>query len=136
MLRSISISREARRAFQGWFVIFVVMVALGEFYLRSSTPAAVALNFAEHNAMVQDAVGGVEHARLNWIGHIHYDGNDGWASFEMQVIGARASGTMDVTLERRRGKWNVSNGQLVTDSGRVVKIADPSIRGDHARAAN
>jgi hypothetical protein len=117
-----SISQEAKRAFQGWFVIFLMMTMLGEVYLRSSTPAAVALNFAEHNAVVQDAVGGVEQARLNWIGNIHYDGNHGWASFKMHVIGARTNGTMDVTLQRQRGEWNVAQGRLVTDSGKVVRI--------------
>jgi hypothetical protein len=136
MLRSISIPQEARRAFQGLLIIFLVMAVGGELYLRSSTPAAVALNFAEHNAIVQDAVGGVEHARLNWIGHIHYDGRDGWASFEVHLIGARTNGTVDVTLQRRRGQWNVAAGQLVTDSGRVVTIADPSSRADQARAMN
>jgi hypothetical protein len=122
MLRAMSISPQAKRAFQGWFVIFLMMIMLGEVYLRSSTPAAVALNFAEHNAAVQDAVGGVEQARLNWIGNIHYDGNDGWASFKMHVIGARTNGTMDVTLQRQRGEWNVAQGRLVTDSGTVVRI--------------
>lgn len=136
MLRSISIPQEARRAFQGLLVIFIVMAVGGEFYLRSSTPAAVALNFAEHNAIVQDAVGGVEHARLNWIGHIHYDGADGWASFEVHLTGVRTNGTVDVTLQRRRGHWNVAAGQLVTDSGRVVTIADPNTRADQARAMN
>lgn len=136
MLRAISISPEARHAFEGWVVIFLMMITLGELYLRSSTPAAVALNFAEHNAAVQSAVGGVEQARLNWIGHIHYDGNDGWASFKMHVIGARTNGTMDIMLQRQSGEWNVAGGQLVTDSGRIVKLAEPEKRADHPRAAN
>jgi hypothetical protein len=135
MLRHNGISREAKRAFEGWFVIFLMMIMLGEFYLRSSTPAAIALNFAEHNAAVQNAVGGVEHARLNWIGNIHYDGTDGWASFTVYVTGARTNGTMDVTLQRQRGRWNVSTGSLVTDSGAVVKITR-SPPGDNARAMN
>jgi len=113
-----------------------MMIVVGELYLRSSAPAALALNFAEHNAIVQDAVGGVEHARLNWIGNIHYDGNEGWASFKVDLTGARTNGTMDVTLERRRGKWNVASGQLVTDSGRVVTIAEPASRTEQARAMN
>jgi hypothetical protein len=136
MLRAISISPEAKRAFQGWFVIFLMMIMLGEAYLRSSAPAAVALNFAEHNAAVQTAVGGVAHARLNWIGHIHYEGNDGWASFEVHVIGARTSGTMDVTLQRQRGHWNVASARLVTDSGRVVEVTESANRTDQARAVN
>jgi len=122
MLRAISISPDAKRAFEGWFVVFLMVIMLGEVYMRSSTPATVALDFAEHSAVVQEAVGGVEHAQLNWIGNIHYDGNDGWASFEMQVMGARTNGTIDITLQRQRGRWNVAGGRLVTDSGRVVRI--------------
>jgi hypothetical protein len=136
MLRAISISPEAKRAFQGWFVIFLMMIMLGEVYMRSSTPAAVALNFAEHNAAVQNAVGGAAHAQLNWIGHIHYEGNEGWASFEMYVTGARTSGTMDITLQRQRGHWTVAGGQLVTDSGSVIKITEPANRTDQPRAVN
>lgn len=136
MWRSISMSSEAKRAFQGWFVIFLMMIMLGEVYLRSSTPAAVALNFAEHNAVVQNAVGGVEHARLNWIGSIHYEGNDGWASFKMHLVGARTNGTIDLTLQRQSGEWNVASGRLVTDSGLVVKITEPATRTAQASPMN
>ena len=126
MLRAISrivgVSPEVQRAFGGWVVIFLMMMMLGEIYLRSSTPAAVALNFAEHDAAVQQAMGGVKHARLNWIGNIHYDGDDGWATFKMHLTGARSRGTMDVLLQRQRGEWNVASGRLVTDSGEVVSI--------------
>ncbi len=122
MLRAISISPDAKRAFEGWFVVFLMVIMLGEVYMRSSTPATVALDFAEHNPAVQEAVGGVEHAQLNWIGNIHYHGNEGWASFEVQVTGARTNGTIDVMLQRQRRRWNVMSAQLVTDSGRVVSI--------------
>ena len=128
MLRSIRLSPEAKRAFQGWFVIFLMMLMLGELYMRSSTPAAVALQFAQHNAVVQDAIGNVEHARLNRIGNIHYDGSDGWASFKMHLKGDRANGTMDLTLQRQRGEWNVAAGRIVTDSGHVVDIGEGSTR--------
>ena len=84
-----------------------MVIMLGEVYMRSSTPATIALDFAEHNPAVQEAVGGVEHAQLNWIGNIHYDGNEGWASFEVQVTGARTNGTIDVMLQRQRRRWNV-----------------------------
>ncbi|HLI82259.1 MAG TPA: cytochrome c oxidase assembly factor Coa1 family protein [Candidatus Binataceae bacterium] len=124
MLRSIRLSPDAKRAFEGWFVIFLMMIMLGELYLRSSTPAAIAMQFAQHNAAVQDAIGNVEHARLNWIGNIHYDGTDGWASFKMHLTGARANGTMDLTLERQRGEWNVAAGRIVTDNGQVVTIGE------------
>jgi len=128
MLRSISISADARKAFQGWLVIFLMMVMLGELYLRTSTPAEVALQFAQHNAVVQDTVGGVEHARLNWIGNIHYDGSDGWAAFKVHLKGARANGTMDITLQRQRGAWNVASGRIVTDQGRIVEIGESTDR--------
>jgi hypothetical protein len=128
--RAINASEEGRRAFQGWIVIFLMMVMLGELYLRSSTPAAIALSFAEHDAVVQKAMGGVEHARLNWIGNIHYDGDEGWATFKMYVQGARSSGSMDVILQRQRGEWSVASGRLVTDSGEVVSI------DEHLSSAN
>ena len=124
MLQLIRLSPDARKAFQGWCVIFIMMIVLGELYLRSSTPAALALQFAEHNPVVQDAVGGVEHARLNWIGNIHYDGEQGWASFGVYLKGARAEGTVDVNLQRERGKWNVVSGRLITDDGRLVELGE------------
>jgi len=132
MFRGFTISAEARRAYQGWFVIFLMMLMLGEVYMRSSTPAAIAMQFAQHNPVVQGAVGNVEHARLNWIGNIHYDGSDGWASFKMHLKGDRDNGTMDLTLQRQRGQWNVAGGRIVTESGHVVTIGEPS---EHASAA-
>ena len=131
MLPSIRLSPEAKRAYQGWFVIFLMMLMLGELYMRGSTPAAVAIQFAQHNAAVQEAIGNVEHARLNWIGNIHYDGSDGWASFKMHLKGDRANGTMDLTLQRQRGEWNVAAGRMVTDNGHVVTIGEDT---EHASA--
>ena len=124
MLRIRTLSPELKRAFEGWLVIFLMIIMLGELYLRSSTPAAVAMQFAEHNAVVQSAVGNVKHAYLNWIGHIHYEGNAGWASFEVHLKGDRDNGTMDVMLERQRGRWNVVAGSITTDSGRAITIGD------------
>ena len=124
MFLSSALSPEAKRAFEGWFVIFMMMIMLGELYLRSSTPAAIAMQFAQHNAVVQDAVGNVQHAHLNWIGNIHYEGNDGWASFKLHLKGAREDGTMDITLQRQRGQWNVVGGSITTDSGRAIPIGE------------
>jgi len=67
--------------------------------------------------------GGIENARLGWIGNIHYAGNDGWASFAMHITGARTSRTMDITLQRQHGRWNVASGRLVTDSGHVIEVS-------------
>jgi hypothetical protein len=127
------LSPEAKRAFEGWFVIFLMMIMLGELYLRSSTPAAVAMQFAQHNAVVEDAVGNVEHAHLNWIGNIHYEGNDGWASFKLHLNGDRDNGTMDLTLQRQRGQWNVVAGRIVTDSGRAITIGENTTARADAR---
>jgi hypothetical protein len=124
MLQAIVSRAKAPQAFEKLIVIFVVMIFLGELYLRTSTPAAVALTFTEHNADVQTAVGGIEEARLGWVGNIHYAGNDGWASFAMHITGARTNGTMDITLQRQHGQWNVESGRLVTDSGHVIKVSE------------
>jgi Cytochrome oxidase complex assembly protein 1 len=136
MVRSISIPREALWAFGSWALIFLITIALGEVYLRSSTPAGVALAFTERNPVVQNAVGGAVHAQLNWIGSIHYEGDASWATFRMEVSGARANATMDVTLQQQGGRWNVANGRLVTDSGQIVHVAEVANRTDRARAEN
>jgi hypothetical protein len=128
MLRSIKLSPDAKRAFEGWFVIFLMMIMLGELYMRSSTPAAVAMQFAQDSPTVQQVVGNVQHAHLNWIGNIHYNGNAGWASFKLHLTGDRANGTMDVIVQRQRGQWNVASGRIVTDSGQVVTIGEDSQR--------
>ncbi len=136
MLRSISIPREALWAFGSWAIVLLITAALGEVYLRSSTPAAVALAFTERNAAVQGMVGGAVHAQLNWIGSIHYEGDASWATFRMEVSGARANATMDVTLQQQAGQWNVANGRLVTDSGQIVQVPRMANRTDQARAEN
>ena len=117
-----NISADLRRGLCGWSVIFVLTVLLGEFYVRSSTPAAIAMNFAEHDVAVQSAVGGVEMAKLGLVGSIHYAGTEGWASFRMHVIGMRTNGILEINLQRALGKWNVANARLTTDTGEVVKI--------------
>src|SRR5487761_898094 len=115
-------SQELRRGLEGWAVMFMLAVLSSGLYLHHSTPAELALQFAEHDAAVQEAVGGVEDAKLGWIGNIHYAGDKGWASFKMHLVGGRTNGTMDITLQRQLGKWNVASGKLVTDSGHIVKI--------------
>jgi hypothetical protein len=122
MAKVTNMSAELRRGLCGWSVIFVLTVLLGEFYVRSSTPAALALNFAEHNPAVQSAVGGVEIAKLGLIGSIHYDGDGGWASFRTHVIGERTNGTLEINLQRALGKWTVGSARLTTDSGQIVRI--------------
>jgi|SRR5208282_478582 hypothetical protein len=124
MLQAIVNRAKALQAFEKLTVIFVVMIFLGELYLRTSAPAAVALTFTQHNAAVQSAVGGVENARLGWIGNIHYAGNQGWASFAMHITGARTNATMAITLQREHGRWNVESGRLVTDSGHAIEVSE------------
>jgi hypothetical protein len=136
ILRSISIPREALWAFGSWAIVLLITAALGEVYLRSSTPAAVALAFTERNAAVQGMVGGAVHAQLNWIGSIHYEGDASWATFRMEVSGARANATMDLTLQRQAGQWNVANGRLIMDSGQIAQIPVMANRTDQARAEN
>ena len=131
MARRTNMSADLRRGLCGWSVIFVLTVLLGEFYVRSSTPAALALSFAEHDPVVQSAVGGVETARLGLIGSIHYAGSGGWASFKMHIIGMRTNGTLDVSLERAMGKWTVASARMHTDAGQTVKIGGES-SGDNS----
>ena len=126
MIRRTKMSAELRRGLCGWSVIFVLTVLLGEFYVRSSTPAALALSFAEHDPIVQSAVGGVETAKLGLVGSIHYAGTGGWASFKMHIIGMRTNGTLEVSLERAMGKWSVAGARLITDAGKTVKIGGGS----------
>jgi hypothetical protein len=123
-------SRELIRGLEGWAVVFMLTVLSSAMYVHRSAPAELALQFAEHDAAVQEAVGGVEKAKLGWIGNIHYAGNNGWASFKMHVVGGRTNGTMDITLQRQLGKWNVAVGKLVTDSGHIVKIDGTPIKQD------
>ena len=134
MSRAISIPREGVWAFGSWMVVFLLTLALSELYLRNSTPAAVAMAFAEQNAAVQNTIGGVVDARLNWIGSIHYAGDASWATFRLQVSGALAHGAIDVTLQRLHGRWNVANGYLVTDSGQAVEISQSAPQTDQALA--
>ena len=127
MTKLTNTSADLRRGLCGWSVIFVLTVLLGEFYVRSSTPAAIAMDFAEHDVSVQSAVGGVETAKLGLVGSIHYAGTEGWASFRMHVIGMRTNGILEVNLQRALGKWTVASARLTTDMGEVVKIGtEPS----------
>ncbi len=135
MLRRISIPREALWAFGSWAVVFLLTIALGELYLRNSTPAAVAMAFAEQNPAVQNTIGGAVDARLSWIGSIHYDGDASWATFRLQLSGALTNGTIDVALQHRHGQWNVANGRLVTISGQAVEISESVPQSDPARVA-
>jgi hypothetical protein len=136
MSRANVIPREAIWALLSWSAVLLLMAALGEIYLRNSTPAAVALTFSEHNAAIQSAVGGDVHAQLNWIGSIHYEGDQSWASFSLQIEGARRHGSMDVTLQRQHDKWTVTTGRLVTDSGSVVQVSEATTRAPELCAAN
>jgi hypothetical protein len=129
----IAMSSELKRGLCGWTVFFLLCISIGELYVRTSTPAALAIQFVRHDPVVQESVGGIQEARLGWIGNIHYAGNNGWASFNLHVVGARTNGTVDITMQRQLGKWSVADAELVTDSGQVVKIAG---QPDELSAAN
>jgi hypothetical protein len=134
MSRAISIPREAIWAIGSWTIVFLLTIALGELYLRNSSPAAVAMAFVEQNSAVQNTIGGAMDARLNWIGSIHYNGDASWATFRVQLSGALTKGTMDVTLQRSHGHWNVASGHLVTASGQAVEISRSGAPIEQARA--
>lgn len=137
MLRAIGITRELKLAFGTWLFIFFATGMLYGLYLRTSAPAAQAVEFAEHNLAVQNEVGDVVRVRLDWIGHIHYEGGAGWASFQVHVSGKRTDGRIEVMLNNHgAGPWNVSGGRLVTDDGQVVEVVAPSDLVAKVRAMN
>ena len=119
-----TVSNKVHYRIGGWVAIFVLTLMAGEVYLRDSAPAAAALQFVRHNQTVSQEVGGLRSARLGWIGNIHYRGQEGWASFNMEVVGSRTNGTVSVMLQRETGAWTVVDARMVTDSGEVVRIKD------------
>src|ERR1022692_3167662 len=51
-------SRELIRGLEGWAVVFMLTVLSSAMYVHRSAPAELALQFAEHDAAVQEAVAG------------------------------------------------------------------------------
>ncbi|HEX8163074.1 MAG TPA: cytochrome c oxidase assembly factor Coa1 family protein [Pyrinomonadaceae bacterium] len=100
--------------------------ALGD-KLKSSEAYTVALSALKENPQAAEKLGAITETGFP-LGSFNEDaGGSGAAAYHMSVKGTKASGTYDVVMSRRGGKWYLTTGRLVLASGETISLRSPDV---------
>jgi TonB family protein len=115
-------------------LVLAVLGALGYFgyralndKLRSSEAYTVAVSTLKENHTVAEKMGTIKDTGFP-LGSFHEEaGGTGEAAYHMSVTGTKTTGTYDVMMLRRGGKWYLTTGTLTLASGEVIKLRSPDL---------
>jgi TonB family protein len=109
--------------------------ALGD-KLRSSEAYTVAVTTLKENQTVAEKMGAIKDTGFP-LGSFHEEaGGTGEAAYHLSVTGEKTTGTYDVMMIRRGGKWYLSNGKLTLASGEVIRMRSPELDNRNANTSN
>ncbi|MDT7603514.1 MAG: periplasmic protein TonB [Acidobacteriota bacterium] len=100
--------------------------ALGD-KLKSSEAYTVALNALKENSTVAEKMGAIKETGFPLGTFNEQAGGTGEAIYHMSVTGTKTTGTYDVVMIRRGGKWYLTNGKLTLASGEVIRMKSPEL---------
>ena len=93
--------------------------------LKSSEAYTVAVAALKGNPQVAEKLGTVTETGFP-LGSFHEEaGGTGAAAYHMSVKGTKSSGTYDVVMSRRGGKWYLTTGRLALASGETINVRTP-----------
>jgi TonB family protein len=109
--------------------------ALGD-KLKSSEAYTVAVTALKENQTVAEKMGAIKETGFP-LGSFHEEaGGTGEAAYHMSVKGEKTTGTYDVVMIRRGGKWYLSNGRLTLAGGEVIRMRSPELDNRNTDPAN
>ena len=92
----------------GFVVLFIVAGVFGIFYtLAHSTPAAMALDKAQHSPVVLERLGTPIRRGSFVSGNINTTGSGGHADLSFPISGPKGAGTVYVVANRENGTWSL-----------------------------
>jgi TonB family protein len=104
--------------------------------LKSSEAYMVAISTLKGNTTVADKMGTIKDTGFP-IGSFHEEtGGTGEAAYHMSVTGTKTTGTYDVVMLRRGGKWYLTTGNVTLASGEVIKLRSPELDNRNTDPAN
>ncbi|MFL6228369.1 MAG: TonB family protein [Pyrinomonadaceae bacterium] len=116
-------------------VIYYGYHALGD-KLRSSEAYTVAVTTLKADQTVAEKMGAIKETGFP-LGTFHEEaGGTGEAAYHMSVTGEKTTGTYDVVMIRRGGKWYLSNGRLTLAGGEVVRLRSTELDNRNADPSN
>jgi TonB family protein len=95
--------------------------------LKSSEAYTVAVSALKENPQVAEKLGAITDTGFP-LGSFHEEaGGTGAAAYHMSVKGTKTSGTYDVVMSRRGGKWYLTTGRLALASGETINLRSPDM---------
>jgi TonB family protein len=96
--------------------------------LKSSEAYTVAVAALKENPQVAEKLGAVTETGFP-LGSFNEEGTGGAAAYHMSVKGTKSSGTYDVAMTRRGGKWYLTTGRVKLASGETINLRAPNAAG-------
>ncbi len=104
--------------------------------LRSSEAYTVAVAALKNDPNAADKLGTVTETGFPLGAFSENADGSGDAGYHLSVKGTKASGTYDVAMARRAGKWYLVTGKLTLEDGEVVTIKSPARPGSGSENSN
>lgn len=114
--------------------LIIGVVGFGVYYgyyalsdkLKSSEAYTVAVSTLKQNPAVAEKMGAITGTGFP-MGTFKEDGDgSGVAAYRMSVTGTKASGTYDVAMSRRAGKWYLTTGRVTLSGGETINLRGPN----------
>ena len=106
------------------FVGGIVGVAL--YSVGNSQAAEIARNFLRNNEKLKNDVGEVKEFGSLVTGSVNIDDDNGQATINLKVVGARETVNASVKMIFVHGQsWRVSSASYVNKSGQTISLQDP-----------
>ena len=106
------------------FVGGIVGVAL--YSVGNSQAAEIARNFLRNNEKLKNDVGEVKEFGRLVTGSVNIDDDNGQATINLKVVGARETVNASVKMIFVHGQsWRVSSASYVNKSGQTISLQDP-----------
>lgn len=93
--------------------ILIITPIAGYFLAQSSEPFQFSKQAIQNSASIKQVIGDVRSIKLAPFGYfVKYTGPKGWAEFEVEVVGTKNSGTLNLKLEKNVGTWQIVGARL------------------------
>ena len=113
-------SKKAKILIAIFLLISLVTPFAGHYMATRTEPFQYSMKAIKESVAIKETVGDVTSVQLSPFGYsVKYVGSQGWADFEIEVIGIKSRGTLFVKLETNLGAWQIVGARL---NGKEVKL--------------
>lgn len=103
-------------------LVLIITPFVGYFMATASEPFLFTKKATHNSSVVKETVGDVKSINLAAFGYsVKYIGSQGWADFEVEVVGTKSNGTLFVKLEKNLGEWKIVGARL---NGKEINLSE------------